>query len=49
MSLLLGAALSFVCAYLTIHYFLKFIERISMLPFVIYRVLLGAVILMLVW
>jgi undecaprenyl-diphosphatase len=49
MSLLLGATLSFVFAYLTIHYFLKFIERISMLPFVIYRVLLGAVILMLVW
>ncbi|MEJ1470699.1 MAG: undecaprenyl-diphosphatase, partial [Candidatus Sedimenticola sp. (ex Thyasira tokunagai)] len=34
---------SFVSAYLCIHYFLKLIERISMLPFVIYRLLLGAV------
>ncbi len=49
LSLLLGGVLSFGFAYLTIHYFLKFIERISMLPFVIYRILLGAVILLLVW
>lgn len=48
-SLWLGAGLSFVFAYLTIHFFLRFIERISMLPFVIYRLLLGGVILMLVW
>ncbi|MEJ1336345.1 MAG: undecaprenyl-diphosphate phosphatase, partial [Candidatus Sedimenticola sp. (ex Thyasira tokunagai)] len=41
--LILGALLSFVSAYLCIHYFLKLIERISMLPFVIYRLLLGAV------
>ncbi|MES9883840.1 MAG: undecaprenyl-diphosphate phosphatase, partial [Sedimenticola sp.] len=41
--LTLGALLSFVSAYLCIHYFLKLIERISMLPFVIYRLLLGAV------
>lgn len=49
LSLLLGGVLSFGFAYLTIHYFLKFIERISMLPFVIYRVLLGVVIFYLVW
>jgi undecaprenyl-diphosphatase len=49
MSLLTGAVLSFGFAYLTIHYFLKFIERISMFPFVVYRLLLGVVILMLVW
>ena len=47
-ALWIGALLSFIVAYLTIHYFLRFIERISMLPFVIYRVLLGGVILMLV-
>jgi undecaprenyl-diphosphatase len=41
----LGALLSFAVAYLTIHYFLKFIERVSMLPFVLYRLLLGGVIL----
>jgi len=47
-SLILGALLSFAVAYLTIHFFLKFIERISMLPFVLYRLLLGLVILGLV-
>jgi len=44
----LGALLSFIVAYLTIHLFLKFIERVSMFPFVLYRLLLGAVILALV-
>jgi undecaprenyl-diphosphatase len=44
----LGALLSFMVAYLTIHFFLRFIERISMLPFVLYRLLLGGVILALV-
>jgi undecaprenyl-diphosphatase len=44
----IGATLSFVVAYLTIHFFLKFIERVSMLPFVLYRLLLGGVILWLV-
>jgi undecaprenyl-diphosphatase len=40
--LLAGAALSFVAAYLCIHLFLSFIERCGMLPFVIYRLILGA-------
>lgn len=44
----LGTLLSFVVAYITIHFFLKFIEKISMLPFIIYRVLLGVLILFLV-
>ena len=44
----LGALLSFAVAYLTIHFFLAFIERISMLPFVLYRFALGGVILFLV-
>jgi undecaprenyl-diphosphatase len=47
-SLWLGALLSFVVAYLTIHFFLKYIEKISMLPFVIYRFFLGFLILILV-
>jgi undecaprenyl-diphosphatase len=47
-SLCLGALLSFVVAYLTIYFFLRFIEKISMLPFVIYRFLLGSLILVLV-
>jgi len=43
-----GAFLSFVVAYLTIRLFLDFIEKISMLPFVLYRFALGALILALV-
>jgi undecaprenyl-diphosphatase len=42
-ALSLGTLVSFVSAYLCIHYFLKLIERIGMLPFVIYRLLLAAV------
>jgi undecaprenyl-diphosphatase len=42
-ALSLGTFLSFVSAYLCIHYFLKIISRMGMTPFVIYRLLLGAV------
>lgn len=48
-ALWLGTFLSFVVAYLTIHFFLGFIEKIGMFPFVLYRVLLGALILVLVF
>jgi undecaprenyl-diphosphatase len=44
-SIALGVTLAFVTAYLCIHFFLQFIERIGMLPFVVYRLLLGAAIL----
>lgn len=37
----LGAVLAGVSAYLCIHFFLSFIQRIGMMPFVIYRLLLG--------
>jgi len=40
-----GTALSAITAYLCIHFFLQLIERIGMLPFVIYRLLLGVVLL----
>lgn len=43
--LILGIALSLIAAYACIHYFLRFVERIGMLPFVIYRLLLGAAII----
>lgn len=43
--LLLGMVFSFIAAYLCIHYFLKFIERIGMLPFALYRGALAAFIL----
>jgi len=44
-----GVVLSGITAYLAIFFFLRFIERIGMWPFVIYRLLLGAVIIMLVY
>ncbi|MEW8087960.1 MAG: undecaprenyl-diphosphate phosphatase, partial [Candidatus Thiodiazotropha endolucinida] len=46
LSLGLGAGLAFITAYLCIHYFLRFIETIGMLPFVVYRFILGGLILL---
>lgn len=40
-----GFVIAFISAYLVIHFFLKLISRISMTPFVIYRILLGIVLL----
>jgi undecaprenyl-diphosphatase len=39
--LLTGATIAAVSAYLCIHWFLKLLERIGMMPFVIYRLVLG--------
>ena len=44
---LIVAALSFVSALIAIWAMMKWLERASFLPFVIYRLILGAVILML--
>lgn len=41
MSLGLGTVLSFLSAWICIHLFLKVIEKMGMLPFVVYRLLLG--------
>lgn len=41
----LGAVLAGVSAFLCIHYFLKFISNIGMMPFVVYRLLLGGFLL----
>ncbi|MEW8428988.1 MAG: undecaprenyl-diphosphate phosphatase [gamma proteobacterium symbiont of Ctena orbiculata] len=46
LSIGLGAGLAFITAYLCIHYFLRFIEKMGMLPFVIYRFALGGLILL---
>jgi undecaprenyl-diphosphatase len=43
--LLVGYALSAASAFLCIHFFLKFIQRIGMGPFVLYRVALGTALL----
>ena len=47
--LALGVVLSAISAGLCIHYFLRLVDRIGMLPFVIYRVLLGALILFMLY
>jgi len=39
--MLLGVVVSAVSAGLCIHWFLRFVDRVGMLPFVLYRVLLG--------
>ena len=43
--LVIGVAASALSAYLCIHWFLKLLDRVGMLPFVIYRLLLGALLL----
>lgn len=40
-ALVIGTVLAGVTAYLCIHYFLKLLDKIGMLPFVIYRLVLG--------
>jgi undecaprenyl-diphosphatase len=41
----LGTLLSFVSAYACIHFFLILVEKVGMLPFVIYRLALGAILI----
>lgn len=43
--LIIGALISAVSAYFCIHYFLKLLERVGMTPFVIYRLILGFILL----
>lgn len=45
----LGTALSFVSALVCIHLFLTFLERLGLMPFVIYRLVLGALLFFLLW
>ena len=45
-AMLIGAGVSAVSAYFCIHFFIKLLDRIGMLPFVIYRVLLGCILLL---
>ena len=45
----LGAALSFVSAVICIHLFLKFLEQLGLMPFVIYRLVLGLLLLVMLW
>ena len=44
-----GFVVAFFSAYLSIRWFLLLLERIGMLPFVIYRLLLAAAIFVVFW
>ena len=44
-TLFTGFFTAFITAYLTIYFFIKLIEKISLLPFIIYRIILGIVLL----
>lgn len=48
-ALILGIVLSALSAWICIHYFLKFLSRIGMLPFVIYRLALGVFLFVMFW
>ena len=41
----LGVVLSFLASYITIHFFIKTISKISFTPYIIYRLILGFVLL----
>jgi undecaprenyl-diphosphatase len=45
--LTLGFVISAVTAYATVVFFVRLVDRIGFLPFVIYRILLGALLLLL--
>ncbi|MFT4927734.1 MAG: undecaprenyl-diphosphatase [Phenylobacterium sp.] len=48
-AIVLGTVISFISAYACIHYFLVWLERVGMKPFVIYRLILGVVLIGFVW
>ncbi|MBE0490229.1 MAG: undecaprenyl-diphosphate phosphatase [Halomonas sp.] len=48
-AVIMGTLLSGISAYLCIHYFLIFIKRVGMQPFVVYRLLLGGWLLWVFW
>ena len=48
MNLIIGFFISMIIAFLTIKLFLNFVERIGMIPFVIYRIILGVFLIILI-
>lgn len=47
LSFIVATLFSAISAFITIHFFLKFLDKIGMLPFVIYRLILGLVLIIL--
>ena len=45
--LIIGAVVSAIMAFACMHWFMRFVERVGMMPFVIYRILLAVVIVVL--
>ena len=41
MAVIVGALVSMISAYICIHWFLKLLDRVGMMPFVVYRLVLG--------
>ena len=48
-AMIVGTLVSGISAYLCIYYFLAFINRIGMQPFVVYRIALGILLIVLYW
>ena len=48
MNLIIGFFISMIIAFLTVKLFLNFVERIGMVPFVIYRIILGVFLIILI-
>ncbi|WP_111497497.1 MULTISPECIES: undecaprenyl-diphosphate phosphatase [Marinobacter] len=49
LDILVGTGVSFVSAVICIHLFLRFLERLGFMPYVIYRLLLGGLLLLMVF
>jgi undecaprenyl-diphosphatase len=45
--LLMGFIIAFIAAYTTIVFFIRLVEKIGFMPFVIYRIILGALLFLL--
>ena len=49
MYLIVGVVVSFICAFIVIKLFLDFLTKVGLLPYVIYRLILGAILLIVFW
>lgn len=47
--IVLGTVISAITAFLCIHAFLRFVERVGMMPFVVYRLILGIALFWVIW
>ena len=49
MYLIVGVVVSFICAFIVIKLFLDFLTKVGLLPYVIYRLILGVILLIVFW